>query len=283
MSQADIQYNKLIRQIMNHGHWDFGEDVRTVWADGTKAHTIGYWGYDLRFDNSEVPILTTKKVAWKTAIKELLWIWQMKSNVVQDLRDMNKSGTSIWDEWELEDGTIGRAYGYQLGKKCRVHPETNLYIDQVDYLLYSLVNNPASRRHVTTLWDKDDLDEMALTPCVWNTNWRVKGGKLHLKVGIRSNDMMLGNPFNVFQYHVLLQMVAQVTGYEVGEILFNIDDAHIYDRHIVGAIELLSRPMFRAPVLKINPEVTDFYDFTIDDFELEGYEYGEQIDFEVAI
>lgn len=295
MNQADTQYRKIIETILNHGYSDEEERVRTVWADGTPAHAISYIGQSMRFDNSEVPILTTKRVAWKTAIKELLWIWQKKSNVVQDLRDM---GVKIWNEWELEDGTIGKAYGYQLGKKNRkaITSVNSHYsddtiagtlkvekVDQVDYLLSQLKNNPASRRHITTLWNPDDLDDMALTPCVYETQWHVKGGKLHLEVRCRSNDMALGNPFNVFQYNVLQRMIAQVTGLELGSYIYHIGDAHIYTRHIEGLKEQMSRESFSAPQIWINPEVDNFYDFTIDDFKLIDYKHGDRLDFEVAI
>ncbi|MCY8549274.1 thymidylate synthase [Bacillus haynesii] len=290
MNQTDTQYRKIIETILNHGYSDKEEQVRTVWADGTPAHTISYIGQSMRFDNSEVPILTTKKVAWKTAIKELLWIWQKKSNVVQDLRDM---GVKIWNEWELEDGTIGKAYGYQLGKKNRKATYLHRYmengiikcqkIDQVDHLLHQLKINPASRRHITTLWNPDDLDDMALTPCVYETQWHVKGGKLHLEVRCRSNDMALGNPFNVFQYNVLQRMIAQVAGLELGSYIYHIGDAHIYTRHIEGLKEQMSRKSFSAPQIWINPEVDNFYDFTIDDFKLIDYKHGDRLDFEVAI
>ncbi|MCR4362002.1 thymidylate synthase [Bacillus subtilis] len=302
MSQADEQYKKVINNILNQGYWDKDQNVRTIWADNTPAHTISWIGQEMRFNNSEVPILTTKRVAWKTAIKELLWIWQKKSNVVQELRDM---GVKIWNEWELEDGTIGKAYGYQLGKANRRIFSTKIsnearngylqkykmyrddsgcvYIDQVDYLLYQLKYNPASRRHITTLWNPDDLDDMSLTPCVYETQWHVKGGKLHLEVRCRSNDMALGNPFNVFQYNVLQRMIAQVTGLELGEYIYHIGDAHIYDRHVEAIKEQMERESFPAPKLWINPEVKSFYDFTIDDFKLIEYKHGDTIKMEVAI
>jgi thymidylate synthase len=281
MNSADKQYLDLVRNIIKHGYSDEGENVRPKWADGTPAYTKSLISCKMQFDNSEVPILTTKQVAWKTAIKELLWIWQMKSNRIEDLHKMN---VHIWDEWEIKEGkwagTIGPAYGYQLGKKCRkVNGEL---LDQVDYLLWSLKNNP-SRRMITTLWDKDDLDEMVLTPCVWKTNWLVKGRKLHLIVGIRSNDMALGNPFNVFQYSVLQRMIAQVTGYELGTLTFDIDDAHVYDRHIEPLKQQLKREPYPAPKLWINPEITNFYDFTPDDFKLIDYKHHPKIEMEVAI
>lgn len=292
MSNFDIQYNHLIKDIIDNGIWDKDQVVRAKWADGTPAYTKSVISRKLHFDNSEVPILTTKQVYWKSAIKELLWIWQKKSNKVQDLRDMN---CHIWDEWELPDGTIGKAYGYQLGKPCRIIPSQRMEqerrmigidfakLDQVDYLLWSLKNNPASRRNIVTLWDKDDLDEMSLTPCVWKTNWIVKQGKLHLIVGIRSNDMALGNPFNIFQYYVLQRMIAQVTGYELGTLTFDIDDCHLYDRHIEPLKEQIQREPLPAPKLWINPNVTNFYDFTPDDFDLIDYKYHSAIKMEVAI
>lgn len=279
MTQFDTHYNNLIKEIIHTGYTDEGEAVRTVWdSDGTPAHTKSVIGHSFRFDNSEVPILTTKRVAWKTAIKELLWIWQQKSNSVQDLK---AAGVNIWNQWEREDGTIGKAYGYQLGKE--VERGNGVKMDQVDYLLDQLKNNPSSRRHITTLWDVDDLHDMALTPCVWSTQWYVKGGKLHLKVTSRSGDMALGVPFNVFQYNVLQRMVAQVTGYGLGEFIFEMGDAHVYTRHFDGLLEQVERQPFDAPTLWINPDVTNFYDFTIADFKLIDYNHGEKIPFEVAV
>ena len=298
MSQADLQYKAVIETIDRVGVWDKDQDVRTVWADGTPAYTKSWIGQKMIFDNSEVPILTTKKVAWKTAIKELLWIWQMKSNRVQDLRDM---GVNIWNEWELKDGTIGKAYGYQLGKKNRrydiekINTEMlntglpvqisngNFILDQVDYLIQELINNPSSRRHITTLWNPDDLDDMSLTPCVYETQWHVKNGELHLEVGCRSNDMALGNPFNVFQYNVLQRMIAQVIGLKLGNYIYRIGDAHYYSRHEDLLKEQINRTQFEAPTLWINPNVKNFYEFTIDDFKLINYKYGDKIQFEVAI
>lgn len=304
MSQADIQYKKVINNIINKGYSDENENLRTVWSDGTPAHTISYIGESMRFDNSEIPILTSKRVAWKWAILELLWIWQKKSNVVQDLRDM---GVNIWDEWELPDGTIGKAYGYQLGKRistARKYPVTtvkfehldpkyeyqhihssvdNIFLDQVDYLIQELINNKASRRHITTLWNPDEIGEMSLTPCVYETQWHVKNNKLHLEVRCRSNDMGLGNPFNVFQYNVLQRMIAQVLGYELGEYIYHIGDAHMYSRHIEPIKEQMCRETFEAPTLWINPDVKSFYDFTIDDFKLIDYKHGKKVNLEVAI
>lgn len=305
MNQADEQYKRVVETVLRVGVMDTDQKVRTVWKDGTPAHSISWIGQHMIFDNTEVPIITTKRVAWKTAIKELLWIWQMKSNRVQDLRDM---GVKIWNEWELPDGTIGKAYGYQLGKKNRtikvpvdftsevieyyldkgytydeMPKTTKMKLDQVDYLLYQLKTNPASRRHITMLWNPDELDSMALTPCVYETQWHVKQGKLHLEVRCRSNDLALGNPFNIFQYNILQRMIAQVTGYELGNYIYHIGDAHLYDRHIEPVSEQIKRESFEAPTLWINPEVKSFYDFTIDDFKLIDYKHGETINMEVAI
>ncbi|MEC3609397.1 thymidylate synthase [Bacillus glycinifermentans] len=279
MSHYDQQYNAIIQKIIETGISDEEYDVRTRWdSDGTPAHTLSIISQKMRFDNSEVPILTTKKVAWKTAIKELLWIWQLKSNDVRTLQDM---GVHIWDQWRLEDGTIGAAYGHQLGKKNRtINGEK---VDQVDYLLHQLKHNPSSRRHITMLWNPDDLDDMALMPCVYETQWYVKEGKLSLEVRARSNDMALGNPFNVFQYNVLQRMIAQVLGYELGEYIFNIGDCHIYTRHIDNLHIQLKREQYEAPKLWINPDVQNFYDFTINDFKLIDYKHGDKLTFEVAV
>ncbi|MCO4850681.1 thymidylate synthase [Bacillus vallismortis] len=279
MTQFDKQYNSIIRDIMMDGISDEECNVRTKWdSDGTPAYTLSIISKQMRFDNTEVPILTTKKVAWKTAIKELLWIWQLKSN---DVTELNKMGVHIWDQWKQEDGTIGQAYGFQLGKKNRnLNGEK---VDQVDYLLHQLKNYPSSRRHITMLWNPDELDSMALTPCVYETQWYVKQDKLHLEVRARSNDMALGNPFNVFQYNVLQRMIAQVTGYELGEYIFNIGDGHVYTRHIDNLKVQMEREQFEAPELWINPEVKDFYDFTIDDFKLINYKHGDKLLFEVAV
>jgi thymidylate synthase len=299
VSKYDIIYNNLIRDVLENGEWDTDQQVRTEWKDGNFAYTKAVIGRQIKLDNSEVPILTSKKVFWETAIKEMLWIWQKKSNNVQDLRDM---GVNIWNEWEMEDGTIGKAYAWQLANKKRsvkfereivdhklkgiADPfvfEITMELDQVDYLLWELKNKPASRRIKTTLWCVEDLDKMALTPCVYETHWIVKQSKLHLIVNIRSNDLFLGNPFNIFQYYVLQRMIAQVTEYELGTLTFNIDDAHVYDRHIDLVTEQLYLPHYEAPHLWLNPDVKNFYDFKMEDFELRDYKCGKFIRAEVAI
>lgn len=301
MGQADNQYNALVEEILTNGITDQGMNVRTKWKDGIAAYTKSVVGRSFRFDNSEVPILTSKEVKWKAAIVEgPIWIWSWKSNVVQDLRNL---GSKIWNEWELEDGTIGKAYGYQLAKKKFWYPmdkldesllnqnltydtkddDSFIHLDQVDYLMQELKNNPASRRHITMLWSWDDMSEMSLTPCVYETQWHVKKNKLYLEVRARSSDLGLGNPFNMFQYNVLQRIMAQVLGYELGEYIFHMGDAHIYDRHVETLVEQLEAPTYEAPTLWINPEKKNFYDFTIDDFRLDGYEHGPFRRMEVAI
>jgi thymidylate synthase len=217
-----------------------------------------------------------------------LWIWQQKDNNVDNL---NKMGVKIWDEWKQSDSTVGKSYGYQMGKKVRRMYAGNalngnptyIYFDQVDYLIHELKTNPSSRRHITSLWNIDDLDYMALQPCVWNTHWQVLEGKLHLTVGVRSNDIGLGNPFNVFQYYVLQRMITQVTGYTLGTLTFNIDNIHAYERHLEPLQEQIERTQYKAPEVWINPEITNFYDFTIEDFKLIDYQHGDTLPLEVAV
>jgi thymidylate synthase len=294
MSKADVIYKDLVVDIIDNGIWDKDQNVRTKWADdGSSAYTKSVICKQIQFDNSEVPILTTKKVAWKTAIHELLWFYVKRTSDVSYLRENN---VKIWEEWTREDDSIGRAYGYQLGKLIYdgngqirggkgnyILQEFNMFTNQVHRLIYELKNNPASRRHVISLWNIDDLYDMSLYPCVWHNQWLVKENKLHLIVGIRSNDLALGNPFNIFQYYVLQRMIAQVTGYELGTLTFNINDLHIYERHIDPLLGQIDRKQFEAPELWINPEIRNFDDFTIDDFKLIDYKHGESVSMEVAI
>jgi thymidylate synthase len=301
MSQADIQYNAIIKDILENGKWDKGTMAK--WSDGTPAHAKSVLNKQMKFDNGkEIPILTSKRVPLKDPIIELFWIWQKKSNVVQELRDM---GCTVWDEWELPDGTVGKSYGWQLRSKFRkVKPNDTLLqmidngelsdnvkqnaegfylLDQVDYLLYMLKANPYSRRIKTTLWCVEDLDDMALPPCVYETHWQLWDDKLHLTVSIRSNDMGLGNPYNVYQYSILHRLIAQVTGHKVGTICFNIDNAHVYDRHIEALKEQIQKPIHDAPEVQINPNVKSFYDFTLDDIKVINYKHSGAIRLEVAI
>ncbi|MGG4434387.1 thymidylate synthase [Priestia megaterium] len=281
MSRFDVLYNQLAKDIILNGVMNDDQEVRTKWDDGVPAYTKSLLNRRFIFDNSEVPILTSKRVAWKTAIKEILWIWQLKSNSVNDLRKLNGTDKTVWNEWEREDHTIGSAYGFQLGKKCRTLNGEK--VDQVDYLLHQLKNNPSSRRLVTSLWNIDDLDDMALEPCVWNTHWQVQKGKLHLTVNARSNDYCLGNPFNIVQYYILGKLIAQVSDLEFGTMTFNMDNVHAYDRHLDSLKEQLQRGTYQAPELWINPEIKNFYDFTIDDIKLINYKHEGSLNMEVAI
>lgn len=277
MGLADVIYNDLVNGVLEDGAWDKDQDVRTVWADGTPAYTKSVICKQLKYDNSEVPILTTKRVAWKSAIHEMLWFYVKRTSDCSYL-DNNKVG--IWTDWTNENNNIGKAYGYQLGKPIMLNGKIT---NQVHHLIEQLVTNPGSRRHVISLWNIDDLDQMELYPCVWNNQWLVKQNKLHLIVNARSNDIGLGNPFNVFQYYVLQRMIAQVTGYQLGTLTLNINDAHIYERHIEPLKEQMGREAFPAPELWINPAIKHFDDFTIKDFELRNYRYHPSIKMEIAI
>ncbi len=277
LSLADDIYKKLVMDIVEHGIWDKDQTVRTVWADGTPAHTKSIICKQVTYDNTEVPILTTKRVPWKSAIHEMLWFYVKRTS---DCAYLDEHNVSIWREWTNNHNNIGKAYGYQLGKEITLNGKLT---NQVHHLIEQLKNNPASRRHVISLWDIDELDEMELYPCVWNNQWIVKEGKLHLIVNARSNDIGLGNPFNIFQYYVLQRMIAQVTGYALGTLTFNINDAHIYERHMDALQEQIEREAYAAPELWINPDITDIDDFTIDDFKLLHYKHHPAIKMEIAI
>jgi thymidylate synthase len=296
MGQYDILYAKQVENIIANGFSDEGMNVRTKWADSSPAHTIGTISDKLVFDGTEVPILTTKRVAWKTAIHELLWFYVKRTS---DCAYLDENNVKIWKEWTREDNTIGKAYGYQLGKKISTGKvdikelvgdgwitsghKTHVYTNQVHKLINGIKNDPASRRHIISLWNIDDAWDMALQPCVWHNQWLVKEGRLHLIVGIRSNDIALGQPFNVFQYYVLQRMIAQVTGYEIGTLTFNINDNHIYTRHVEPLKQQIALKPYEAPTLWINPDIKNFDDFTINDFELVGYQHHPTINLEVAI
>lgn len=274
MSYADRRMKHMIESILT-GYSDVGMNVRPKWDDGTPAHTLSQFGIVNRYDlQKEFPITTLRRTAFKSAIDEILWIWQKKSN---NTRDLN---SRIWDSWADESGSIGAAYGHQLAIK---HQYVEGEFDQVDRVLYDLKHNSSSRRIITDIYVHQDLHKMNLYPCVHHTQWIVKDGKLNLLLKQRSSDLLVANNWNVVQYAVLQHMFAQVSGLEVGELVHVIGDCHIYDRHIEGAKEMLKRKPLHAPRFKMNKEITNFYDFTVDDFELEGYETHEQLRFEVAI
>lgn len=265
MSIADQIFINTCRDILDNGISDQDLPVRPHWLDGTPAHTIKKFCIVNRYDLSkEFPIITLRRTAFKSAIDEILWIWQKKSNNVHDLN------SHIWDSWADETGSIGKAYGYQLGVKS-VYPEGEF--DQVDRVLFDLKNNPSSRRILTNIYNFQDLHEMHLYPCAYSMTFNVTGNKLNGILNQRSQDTLTANNWNVVQYAVLLHMFAQVNGLEVGEFVHVISDAHIYDRHVPIVEEILKNPQYPAPTFKMNKDVKNFYDFTVDDFELVDYNY----------
>jgi len=269
LSIADGIFNAMCKDILENGISSEGETVRAKWDDGTPAHTIKQFAVVNKYDLSkEFPILTLRPINLKASIDELLWIWQKKSNNVKDL------DSHIWDSWADEDGSIGKAYGYQLGVK---HNYKEGCMDQVDRALFDLKENPYSRRIITNLYNHDDLNEMNLYPCAYGVTFNVTGRKLNMILNQRSQDVLVANGWNVAQYAILLHMFAQVSGLKPGELVHVIADAHIYDRHIPLVEELIQRTSFRAPRLVINPCVVDFYSFTVDDFALVNYSHGAHI------
>ena len=264
MSRADRIFLENCRSILDHGVWDTDLPVRPHWEDGTPAHTVKQFGLVNRYDlREEFPIQTIRSINFKAAVDEILWIWQKKSNRISDL------SSHIWDAWADAEGTIGKAYGYQLGVKHR-YPEG--MFDQVDRVLYDLKHNPASRRIITNLYNHAELSEMNLYPCAYSMTFNVSGNVLNAILNQRSQDMLVANSWNVTQYAVLVHMFARVSGLVAGELVHVIADAHIYDRHIPIVEELLSREPKPAPKLVMDPDVHDFYDFTADSFALSGYE-----------
>ena len=263
MSYADELYKKTCRDILENGFSDENLEVRPHWADGTPAHTIKKFGVVNRYNLAEeFPIMTLRRTYWKSAVDELLWIWQKKSNRVADL------GSHVWDEWVGEDGTIGKAYGYQLGIK---HQYKEGMFDQVDRVIYDLKHNPASRRILTNIYNFEDLHEMNLYPCAYSMTFNVTGDTLNAILNQRSQDMLTANNWNVVQYAVLVYMMAQVSGLVPGELVHVIADAHIYDRHVPIVEKMLTQTPAPAPKFAIDPSVMDFYAFTLNSFTMEGY------------
>ena len=263
MSYADIRFIENCRDILTNGVWDTDQNVRPRWEDGTPAHTVKKFGIVNRYNlQEEFPILTLRRTYWKTAVNELLWSWQKKSNNIHDL------DAKIWDQWADETGSIGKAYGYQLGVKHH-YPEGDM--DQVDRVLYDLRNNPASRRIMTNIYKFQDLHEMHLYPCAYSMTFNVSGNVLNAILNQRSQDMLAANNWNVVQYAVLVHMFAQVSGLVPGELVHVIADAHIYDRHVPIIEKMLEQTPTAAPRFTVDPSVTDFYTFTKNSFTLEGY------------
>ncbi len=270
MSRADDLFIQMCRKVLDEGFSTEGQQVRARWADtGEPAHTKKIFGVVNRYDLSkEFPALTLRPVPFKTCIDELLWIWQKKSNNIKDLKG------HIWDAWADENGSIGKAYGYQMGKKYIFKGGE---MDQVDNVLWCLKNDRYSRRILTNLFNFEDLHEMALEPCAYSMTFNVVGDTLNAILNQRSQDILAANAWNVCQYAVLVHMMAQVSGLKAGELVHVIADAHIYDRHLPIIEELIKRPSYPAPKLWIDPEITNFYDFTVDSFKLLDYQKGEQI------
>ena len=276
MSYADQVFIDVCRDILDNGFSDEALAVRPHWEDGTPAHTVKKFGVVNRYDlRREFPIMTLRRTYFKSCVDELLWIWQKKSN------DTHLLHSRIWDAWADENGTIGKAYGYQLGVK---HKYNDGWYDQVDRILKDLRENPASRRMLTNIFNHHDLSEMGLYPCAYSMTFNVSGNTLNAILNQRSQDMLTASNWNVCQYAVLVHMMARHAGLEAGELVHVIADCHIYDRHIPLVEALIRREPRPAPRLIIDPDVKDFYDFTVDSFRLEGYDpwpFDERI--EVAI
>jgi len=269
MSKADQLFITMCNCILDEGESSEGQTVRAKWEDGTPAHTIKKFGIVNRYDlQDEFPALTLRPTAIRSAVDELLWIWQKKSN------DIHLLNSRIWDQWADQNGSIGKAYGYQLGVKYKFpHGE----MDQVDNVLWQLKNTPYSRRILTNIYKFDDIMEMGLEPCAYSMTFNVTGNRLNAILNQRSQDILAANNWNVVQYAVLVHMFAQVSGLIPGELIHVIADAHIYDRHVPIIKELIARPTFPAPRFHLNPDVKNFYDFTVADMVIEDYQKNPQI------
>ena len=264
MSYADTLFINCCRNILDHGFSDEHLTVRPKWPDGTPAHTVKTFGVVNRYDlQKEFPIMTLRRTYLKSCIDELLWIWQKKSN------DIHQLHSHVWDAWADENGTIGKAYGYQLGIK---HRYSDGWYDQVDRILKDLRENPASRRMVTSIFNHHDLYEMGLYPCAWSMTFNVTGDTLNAILNQRSQDMLTASNWNVCQYAILVHMMARHAGLKAGELIHVIADCHIYDRHVPIVEQMIKQEPKPAPKLIIDPDVHDFYDFTPDSFKLEGYD-----------
>ena len=276
MTEADKNFINTCKEILENGYSSKGTNVRTRWEDGEEANYYSIVGVQNKYDlEKEFPMITLRNNTntVKRAIDELLWIWQKKSNKVSELN------SHIWDQWAGEDGPIGKAYGYQFSRKYKFKTKEGIKeMDQVDYVLYLLKNDPSSRRIMTNLFCHDELKDMNLEPCAFGTQWLVKEGKLHLILNQRSQDMLAANGWNTMQYAALVHMFAQVSGLKPGTLTHNIGDCHIYDRHIPFIEKLLEAESVDVkPRLVINNKTNSFYDFKVEDFEIENYDYNHEI------
>lgn len=282
MSYADEVFIKRCEEIINEGYSDEMYDVRPKWDDGVPAHTIRKFGVVNEYDlEKEFPIMTLRRTALKSAVDEILWIYQKGSNIVDELN------SHIWDQWKGPDGTIGKAYGYQINKlyKHHIDPETGYWqsMDQMSAVLYDLKKNPSSRRIMTNMYNLEDLNEMNLYPCAYSTTWSVTGDKLNLVLNQRSQDMLTASNWNVVQYAILLMMVARDTGFKPGKLLHVIADCHIYDRHINIVKDLIKKETFPAPKVNLNPDVKNFFEFTVDDVIIEGDYKFNDFDYKIPV
>ena len=269
MSKADKLFVNMCEKILSEGFSTEGETVRARWEDGSPAYTIKTFGVVNRYDLSEeFPALTLRPTAIKSATDEILWIWQRKSNNIHDLKP------HIWDEWADETGSIGKAYGYQMGKKYKFAQGE---MDQVDNVLWQLKNQPQSRRIMTNIYNFEDLSEMNLEPCAYSMTFNVTGNKLNAILNQRSQDILAANNWNVVQYSILVMMFAQVSGLAPGELVHVISDAHIYNKHVPVIEELIKRPQYPAPKVRLNPDIKDFYEFTTADVIVEDYKTNPQV------
>ncbi len=270
MSKADVLFVNMCRKILDEGFSTEGQNVRARWEDGTPAYTVKTFGVVNRYDlQEEFPALTLRRTAIKSAMDEVLWIWQKKSNNIHDLKP------HIWDEWADEDGSIGKAYGYQMQKKYNFAQGE---MDQVDNVLWQLKNQPQSRRILTNIYNFEDLSEMNLEPCAYSMTFNVTGDRLNAILNQRSQDILAANNWNVVQYALLVMMFAQVSGLKPGELVHVISDAHIYNKHLPIVAELIERPQYPAPKVTLNPDIRDFYDFTMNDVIVENYQHGPQVE-----
>ncbi len=276
MTQADKNFIDTCKRILEEGYSSEGTGVRTRWEDGKEANYFSIVGVQNVYDvEKEFPMITLRNNSQtvKRAIDEILWIWQKKSNAVKDLN------SHIWDQWAGKDGTIGKAYGYQFARKYEFKTKEGIKVmDQVDYCLYLLRNDPSSRRIMTNLFNHEELKDMNLEPCAYSTQWLVKEGKLHLILNQRSQDMLAANGWNTMQYAALLHMFAQVSNLKVGKLIHNIGDCHIYDRHVPLVKKLIeAEPVECSPKLVIENPTKDFYEFKVEDFEIQNYDYNKDI------
>lgn len=270
MSKADVLFVNMCQKILDEGFSTEGENVRARWEDGSPAYTVKTFGVVNRYDlQEEFPALTLRRTAIKSAMDEVLWIWQRKSNNIHDLKP------HIWDEWADADGSIGKAYGYQMQKKYRFAQGE---MDQVDNVLWQLKNQPQSRRILTNIYNFEDLSEMNLEPCAYSMTFNVTGDRLNAILNQRSQDILAANNWNVVQYALLVMMFAQVSGLKPGELVHVISDAHIYNKHLPIVAELIKRPQYPAPKVTLNPDIKDFYDFTMNDVIVENYQHGPQVE-----